>query len=95
MSATLPTDMMPRVAGLEQIARETQAVLERMEKRLDRMDERIDARLARMDDRIDALAREHHAGLRWLVGIMLGTFATLLTLGFGLLGVMAHGFHWL
>jgi hypothetical protein len=83
-----PADMESRVAVLEQIARVTTASLERIERRLDAMDERTQRRL-------DALSAEHHADFRWLLGVMLGGLATMLG-GFGaLLGVMAHGFHWL
>jgi len=88
-------DLPSRVAVLEQIARSTEAGLLRIENRLDRMDarfERMDARLDRMDGRIDTrfdtLTNNQRGDFRWLLGIMLAGFT-------GLLGVMAHGFHWL
>jgi len=43
--------------------------------------ERLDKRLDRMEDR-------QGADFRWMLGVMLAQFA-------GLLGAMAHGFHWL
>ena len=53
------------------------------------------ASLERLERRVDALAAEQRADFRWLVGIMLGGFATMIG-GFGaMLAVMAHGFHWL
>jgi uncharacterized coiled-coil protein SlyX len=77
-----------RVAVLEQIATDTRLILERMDKRLDRMDERLENRFDRMDDRLMAIDAHHRADFRWLLGLMLAGFA-------GLLGAMAHGFHWL
>lgn len=53
------------------------------------------ATFARIDRQLEALRAEQRAEFRWLLGIMLGGFS--LTIGgFGaMLGVMAHGFHWL
>ncbi len=97
-----PGDMESRVAVLEQIARTTTEGLaqimrgmeaQRAEFRMleDRLGRRID--LLAVDQRAlaadqRALAAEHRADFRWLLGIMLGGFSALL-------GVMAHGFHWL
>jgi hypothetical protein len=79
-----PADMESRVAVLEQIARNTAATLERIDRRFDAIDRRF-----------EALAVEHRADFRWLLGVMLGGFAAMLG-GFGaMLGVMAHGFRWL
>jgi hypothetical protein len=77
-------DMESRVAVLEQIARTTVASLERIERRLDAME----GRFTGIDRRFDALNSEHRADFRWLVGLMLAQTGALL-------GVMAHGFHWL
>ena len=86
-----PASMEARVAVLEQIARTTTAALERIERRLAAMEGRFTA----IDRRFDALASEQRADFRWLIGVMLGGFAATIG-GFGaLLGVMAHGFHWL
>jgi hypothetical protein len=46
------------------------------------------ASLERIERRMDLLAADQRADFRWLLGIMLGGFGALL-------GVMAHGFHWL
>jgi hypothetical protein len=46
------------------------------------------ASLERIERRIDAMATEQRSDFCWLLGMMLGTAGTLL-------GVMAHGFHWL
>jgi hypothetical protein len=69
--------MESRVAVLEQIARSTNASLERIERRFDAIDRRF-----------DALSAEHRSDFRWLLGVMMGGFGAIL-------GVMAHGFHWL
>jgi hypothetical protein len=53
------------------------------------------ATLDRIERWQDALAAEQRADFRWLLGIMLGGFVTVLGLLGALLGVMAHGFHWL
>lgn len=79
-----PSDMESRVAVLEQIARTTNATLERMERRLDLIGVEFRASVA-----------EQRADFRWLLGIMLAGFGTMIGLFAGLLGVMAHGFHWL
>ena len=42
----------------------------------------------RIERRIDAMEAAQRADFRWLMGVMLGGWASLL-------GVMAHGFHWL
>jgi uncharacterized protein YhaN len=104
-----PADMESRVAVLEQIARTTVASLERIERHFDAVDRRFDAIDRRfdaidrrfetrdgqhashfdtLDRRIDGLALEHRRDTRWVLGIMLGGFGAML-------GVMAHGFHWL
>ena len=73
-----------RVAILEQIARDIGATLDRIESRMDRIEARID----RLEDRMDRQ-------FRWLMGVMLGGFVSMLAGFAGMLGVMAHGFHWL
>ena len=97
-----PADTESRVTVLEQIARTTVASLERIERRFDAVDRRFDAidrrfdavdgrylnRFDTLDRRIDSLAAEHRGDFRWLIGMMLGGFGTML-------GVIAHGFHWL
>ena len=51
--------------------------------------------LDRIEKRLDALDSNYRSDFRWLVGIMLGGFGMLLTSYLGLLGVIAHGFHWI
>ncbi len=46
------------------------------------------ASLEQIERRIDGLASEHRRDFLWLLGMMLGGFGAML-------GVMAHGFHWL
>lgn len=62
-------DVLPRLAVLEEIAKNTKATLERIDRRL------------------DAIETNQRTDFRWLLGIILGGYV-------GLLGVMAHGFHW-
>ena len=79
-----PADMESRVAVLEQIARMTTAGPERIERRMDVQSAEL-----------RALAAEHRADFRWLPGVILGGFAMMLGAFGTMLGVMAHGFHWL
>ena len=79
-----PSDMESRVAVLEQIARTTSATLERMERRVDTI--QVELR---------AIVTEQRTEFRWLLGIMLAGFGTMIGLFGGLLGVIAHAFHWL
>jgi hypothetical protein len=64
------------------------AVLEQIARDTARALDRIERRMDGLDRRIDTLAHEHHAEFRWLLGMILGTTGAML-------GVMAHGFHWL
>ena len=45
------------------------------------------ASLERSDRRLDIIEREQRADFRWLLGLILAQTGALL-------GVMAHGFHW-
>jgi len=82
--ARYPADMETRVAVLEQIARTTAVTLERMDGRMDRIDQRL-----------DMLWGAQRSDFRWLLGMMVAGTGTILASLLGLLGVMAHGFHWL
>ena len=79
-----PSDMESRVAVLEQIARTTSATLERLERRIDLLGAQI-----------LAVQEGQRTDFRWLLGVILAGFGTMIGLFGGLLGVMAHGFHWL
>jgi hypothetical protein len=46
------------------------------------------AALERIERRLDSISNEQRADFRWTLGIMIAWSATLL-------GVMAHGFHWI
>lgn len=53
------------------------------------------ASLEQLERRMDLLVADQRSDFRWMVGIVLGGFSVMLG-GFGaVLGVMAHGFHWL
>ena len=106
MSATTSDDITARVAVLEHIARDTHEVLgriernfeqrfEHLEQAFERRFDRMDARMDRMDVRIDGLHRDMRGDFRLLLTLGIGGSAALLTLGFGLLATMAHGFHWI
>lgn len=86
-----PPDMESRVAVLEQIARGNAAAFDRVDRRF----EQVDRRFQQLERRLEQIATEHHADFRWLVGIMLAGFGTLIGMMAGMLGAMAHGFHWL
>jgi hypothetical protein len=76
--------MESRVAVLEEVARSTALTLGRIERRLDSVDQRF-----------DVLVAAQRADFRWMVGIMFAGFSATIG-GFAtMLGVMAHGFHWL
>jgi hypothetical protein len=79
-----PADMASRVAVLEEIARNTAVTLTRIERRLDAVDQRF-----------DVLAAAQRADFRWIAGIMFGGFSATIAGFAAMLGVMAHGFHWL
>jgi len=76
--------MEARIAVLEQIARTTATALERMDGRMDRIDQRL-----------DMLWGAQRGDFKWLLGMMVAGTGTILASILGLLGVMAHGFHWL
>jgi hypothetical protein len=64
------------------------AVLEQIARASTASSERIERRFDAMERRLDALSAEHRADFRWLLGLILAQTGALL-------GVMAHGFHWL
>jgi hypothetical protein len=64
------------------------AVLEQIARTTAAALERIERRMDTFDRRFDGLVTEQRSDFRWLLGMMLGTTGALL-------GVMAHGFHWL
>ena len=64
------------------------AVLEHIARPTNASLERIERRFDAIDRRFDALSAEHRSDFRWLLGVMMGGFGAIL-------GVMAHGFHWL
>jgi hypothetical protein len=101
-----PADMESRVAVLEQIARTTTAALDRIERGMGTQKselqselrvfrEHIERRLDMQAADLRTLSAEHRADFRWLLGVMLAGFATMLGAFGAMLGVMAHGFHWL
>jgi len=51
--------------------------------------------LRRIESRLETIAADQRSDFRMLVRFMAGLFGVTVTVGIGLLGVMAHGFHWL
>jgi hypothetical protein len=97
-------DMETRVAILEHMAQATLATLERIERKFETIDRRfemidrrfeaIDRRCEAVERRMDAMSVQHRADFRWLLGVTLGGWGSVLGALGGILGVMAHGFHW-
>lgn len=84
-------DVETKVAVLDETVRNINAALDRIDRRFDGVERRFDG----VERRLDSLATEHRSDFRWLLGVMLAGFGTMLTGGLGLLGIMARGFHWL
>jgi hypothetical protein len=97
--------MESRVAMLEQIARTTTLGLERLDQRMDSFDHRMggfdrrmdgfDRRMEGVERRMDVMIAGQRADFRWVVGLILTCIFTVIGLFGTMLGVMAHGFHWL
>lgn len=73
-------DMEPRVAVLEQIAKSTEATLNRIEARLGTIE-------TKFDGKFDKVAERHDRDFRI-------TFGAIIAVALGLAGLMAKGFHW-
>jgi tetrahydromethanopterin S-methyltransferase subunit G len=89
-------------ASLERIEQRLDTGLRHADDRMDRIERRLDMtltqadeRMGRIERRLDMLWGDHHSDFRWLLGIMIAGTGTILACLLGLLGVMAHGFHWL
>lgn len=54
----------------------------------------FDARFEGVERRLEAISTEYHADFRWLLGVMLASWASVMGVLGGILAVMAHGFHW-
>jgi tetrahydromethanopterin S-methyltransferase subunit F len=77
MSITTTDDLPTRVAVLEQIAKTTQAAIERIDRRL------------------ETIENNQRSDFRWTLGIMITGYLGIIAGFTGILGVMAHGFHWI
>ncbi|MGA9867181.1 MAG: hypothetical protein WBQ75_12175 [Acetobacteraceae bacterium] len=82
--------METRVAILEHIAQTTMDTLARIERRFDLIDRRFEA----MDRRFEVVDRRMDANFRWLLGVMLAGWGSVLGVLGAMFGLMAHGFHW-
>jgi len=92
-----PNEMETRVAILEHIAQTTTDTLARIERRFDLIDRRfeaIDRRFEAMDRRFELVDRRMDANFRWLLGVMLAGWGSVLGVLGAMFGLMAHGFHW-
>jgi hypothetical protein len=105
MSATV-SDLEPRVAVLEEIARSTRAALERIDRRLDAIENRMIASDNRMiafqadvDRRFLTFQSEMNSRLIALQADQRSDFRWLLGVGLGgfgaMFGLIAHAQHWL
>jgi uncharacterized coiled-coil protein SlyX len=86
-AAAYQSSMEARVAVLEEIARNTAKVLERIEATMVRMDDRMAKMDERFDKRMTRLEDRQRADFKWLLGTQLG-IATFI------FATLAHGFHW-
>jgi hypothetical protein len=77
-------DQPSRVAVLEEIAGATKAAIDRLDRRIETVERRLDGIAAELRD----VRNRQDRDFRWLIGLYLAGYASLL-------GVMAHGFHWL
>ncbi|HJS86934.1 MAG TPA: hypothetical protein VJ779_15875 [Acetobacteraceae bacterium] len=88
------------LATLERIERKFETIdrrfemLDRRFEAIDRRFEGIDRHFEAVERRIDAMSLQHRADFRWLLGFMLAGWGSVLGALGGILGVMAHGFHW-
>ena len=87
---------------MDRVERRLDVALTRADDRMDRIELRLDSGLAhsdngmdRIDRQLDMLWGEQHSDFRWLLGMVTAGTGTTLACLLGLLGVMAHGFHWL
>jgi hypothetical protein len=76
-------DTKVKVALLEQSIGHINQTLIRIEKRLDKV-----------DDHSNQLRCEIQSNFKWTIGMLISLTAFTITGFTGLLGVMAHGFHW-
>ena len=72
--ATPPNDLPTRVAVLEEIAHWLKAAIERIDRRFDSVDRRFDS----IDRRLETMERNQRSDFRWLLGIMIGGYMSLL-----------------
>ncbi len=78
----------------EGIDRRFDAVDRRFEA-VDRRFEAVDGRFDLVDRKLEAIIAAQRSDFRWLVGVLLASWVSTLGALGGVLGVMAHGFHWL
>jgi predicted RNase H-like nuclease (RuvC/YqgF family) len=89
--------MEARVAVLEEIAKNTHKVLERLDSRMDQLDARMhrldarmdqfDTRMNRIETRMDRVEDRQNSDFKWLMGFAIGSTGLLFA-------TMAHGFYW-
>lgn len=88
-------------AGLERLDNRMDSFdrrLDGFDHRLDGFDRRMDGfdgRLEGVERRMDVIIAGQRADFRWVAGLILTCIATVIGQFGTILGVMAHGFHWL
>ena len=81
--------------GMDAQRQDLHALQERFEYGVDAQRKELLVFQERFERRLDMHAAEQRAEFRWLLGVMLAGLTTLLGAFGAMLGVMAHGFHWL
>lgn len=76
------------IALLEQSIGHINETLIRFEKRFDRLDERMDSMENKLEAAINKLDSRTDSNFKWLLGMIVAGLGSVL-------GIMAHGFHWL
>ncbi len=61
---------------------------------VDRHFEAVERHFETVERRLDRMAAEHLASFRWLLGVMLAGWGSVLGVLGAMFGLMAHGFHW-
>lgn len=84
-----------RMDGLEQEVRGLVRQMGGFEQQLHGFEQRFEASQGRVEHRLDMAEPQQHTDFKWLLGVMFGGFSATAGGFAALLGVMAHGFHWL
>ena len=84
-----------RVAVLEANTGSMKESIGRIEVDLRDMRKSVDQRFEALDRKLDSFHQELRGVMRFLVGVVISFFTTLIAFGAAILGVLVKGFHWL